>query len=163
MFVVIHHTEYITNTLYSNTEQVLLITCYSQLDGRPENKDKRSTLSAPTQCLTHSRHSKHVCWMNKWIWSLRFYLALKNVTTIPECWDSINCYLHRRSMRISNFQGIKKNAESKHSSVTVTDSLTQFAKQLGTLGFVNVITMSAECLWRWSKSKAKSQNLLKGS
>lgn len=49
-------------------------------------------------------------------------------------------------MRISNFQGIKKNAESKHSSVTVIDSLTQFAKQLGTLGPVNAITMSAECL-----------------
>lgn len=42
-------------------------------------------------------------------------------------------------MRISNFQGIKKKAESKHSSVTVIDSLTQFAKQLGTLGPVNVI------------------------
>ena len=49
------------------------------------------------------------------------------------------CYFHRRSMRISNFQGIKKKAESKHSSVTVIDSLTQFAKQLGTLGPVNVI------------------------
>lgn len=49
-------------------------------------------------------------------------------------------------MRISNFQGIKKNAESKHSSVTVIDPLTQFAKQLGTLGSVNVMTMSSDCL-----------------
>lgn len=49
-------------------------------------------------------------------------------------------------MKISNFQGIEKNAESKHSSVTVIDPLTQYAKQLGTLGPVNVITVSAECL-----------------
>lgn len=49
-------------------------------------------------------------------------------------------------MRISNFPGIKKNAESKHSSVTVTGPLTEFAKQLDTLDPGNVITMSAECL-----------------
>ena len=70
------------------------------------------------------------------------------------CWNSMYCYLHRRSIRISNFQRTKKNADSKHSSVTVTDSLTQFAKQLGALGPINVITMSVKCLWRWSKSRA---------
>lgn len=56
------------------------------------------------------------------------------------------CYLHGRSMRTSNFQGIKKNAESKHSSVTVIDPLMQFAKQLGTLDSINVIAMSSDCL-----------------
>ena len=56
------------------------------------------------------------------------------------------CYLHRRSIRIPHFQRTKKNADSKHSSVTVTDSLTQFAKQLGALGPVNVITMPVKCL-----------------
>lgn len=72
-------------------------------------------------------------------------LYFKNITIILECWNSIYCYLHRRS-RISNFQRTKKNAERKNSSVTVTDSLTQFAKQLGALGPVNVITMSVEYL-----------------
>lgn len=83
----------------------------------------------------------------------RFHLTLKNTHTLNlvstlGCSNSIYSYLQGRSMRILNFQGIKKTSESKHSSVTVIDSLTQFAKHLGTLGTgpINVITMSAECL-----------------
>lgn len=90
-------------------------------------------------------------------------LGKKKIAIILGCWNSIYCYLHGRSMRISNFQGIKKNAESKHSPVTVIDSLTQFAKQLGTLGPVNVITMSAECLWRWSKSEQNHKTCWKAA
>ena len=56
--------------------------------------------------------------------------------------SAVPSILSETSRRIAT----KKNADSKHSSVTVTDSLTQFAKQLGALGPVNVIMMSVECL-----------------
>lgn len=54
---------------------------------------------------------------------------------------------------------ISKKERSMRASILLQQrsSLTQFAKYLGTLGPVSVITMSSGCLWRWSKAEAKAE------
>lgn len=74
----------------------------------------------------------------------------------------VHCYLHRRSIRISNFQKNKENAEEAFfcNSYRFSDTMCQ---AVGCTGPCKCNNDVIECLWRWSKSRQKSRTCWKAA